>query len=394
MSIAAAPSLKAAALAALRSGRAAEARDFLREALRDTPDDIALWLNLAGAERASGDFAQAFEALEGALRLDPRCFQALLMKAALVERTGDLVQAAIGYGLALGQAPDPDLLDPPTRRAFEHAREVHADYSARLRQCMLDAVSGEAALGRSEEGRRIGAFIDFAVGKRKIYPQKPTSFYYPGLPTLDFYPRELFPWIGALEAETPAIARELAAILADGSEHGFAPYVDYPDSLPLDQWAELNHSPRWNAFHLERNGAPVLENAARAPNTLAAIARAPRPHVAGRTPASMLSTLKPKTRIPPHTGVSNTRLVVHLALVVPPDCGFRVGAETRAWCPGEAFVFADTVEHEAWHKSDQPRPVLIFDIWSPFLSESEREMIRRVTAALDEANGFTPGGEL
>ncbi len=394
MSLAAAISSKAAALAALRSGRAMEARDLLRQALRDAPDDITLWLNLAGAERASGDFAQAFEALEGALRVDPRSFQALLMKAALVERSGDLIQAAIGYGLALGQAPDPDLLDSPTRRAFEHAREVHTDYTARIRQCMLDAVRGEAALGRSEEGRRIGAFIDFASGKRKIFPQKPTNFYYPGLPALDFYPRDLFPWIEAVEAEAPAIGAELAAILSDSTEEGFAPYVDYSDSLPLDQWAELNRSPRWNAFHLERNGASVSENAARAPNTLAAIARAPRPDLAGRTPASMFSTLKPRTRIPPHTGVSNTRLVVHLALVIPPGCGLRVGAETRPWVPGEAFVFDDTVEHEAWNDSDRARTVLIFDIWSPFLSESEREMICRVTRALDEANGFAPGGQL
>jgi aspartyl/asparaginyl beta-hydroxylase (cupin superfamily) len=108
----------------------------------------------------------------------------------------------------------------------------------------------------------------------------------------------------------------------------------------------------------------------------------------------MFSVLQPKTRIPPHTGVSNTRLVVHLALVIPEGCGFRVGNETRDWRAGEAFVFDDTLEHEAWNESDRTRTVLIFDIWSPFLSEPERDLIRRVTAAADEFNGGAAGGAL
>ena len=114
----------------------------------------------------------------------------------------------------------------------------------------------------------------------------------------------------------------------------------------------------------------------------------------GRSPAAMFSVLQPKTRIPPHSGVSNTRLVVHLALVIPPECGFRVGNETREWRPGEAWVFDDTLEHEAWNDSDRTRTVLIFDIWSPFLSETEKELVRRVTKAADAFNGGSPGRDL
>jgi aspartyl/asparaginyl beta-hydroxylase (cupin superfamily) len=104
----------------------------------------------------------------------------------------------------------------------------------------------------------------------------------------------------------------------------------------------------------------------------------------------MFSVLQPKTRIPSHTGVSNTRLVVHLPLILPPDCRFRVGNETRAWRDGEAWVFDDTIEHEAWNDSDRPRTILIFDIWSPYLSAAERELIARVTAAADAFNGADP----
>ena len=108
----------------------------------------------------------------------------------------------------------------------------------------------------------------------------------------------------------------------------------------------------------------------------------------------MFSVLQPATRIPPHTGVSNTRLVVHLPLIIPPNCGFRVGNETREWRPGTAWVFDDTIEHEAWNDSDRPRTILIFDIWSPFLSAAERELVSLVTAEADAFNGVGPGDSL
>jgi aspartate beta-hydroxylase len=87
--------------------------------------------------------------------------------------------------------------------------------------------------------------------------------------------------------------------------------------------------------------------------------------------------------IPPHTGVTNSRSVVHLPLIVPPGCAFRVGGETREWREGEAFVFDDTIEHEAWNPSDQDRAVLILDCWNPYLSEHEREMICRLFTITD-----------
>jgi aspartate beta-hydroxylase len=94
--------------------------------------------------------------------------------------------------------------------------------------------------------------------------------------------------------------------------------------------------------------------------------------------------LAPKTRIPAHTGVTNTRFIAHLALAVPPGCGFRVGAETREWREGRAWVFDDTFEHEAWNESEVPRIVLIFDVWNSFLTPAERDLVSVVTAGVHE----------
>ncbi|MCR5870830.1 aspartyl/asparaginyl beta-hydroxylase domain-containing protein [Sphingomonas sp. J344] len=125
---------------------------------------------------------------------------------------------------------------------------------------------------------------------------------------------------------------------------------------------------------------PVLD---RCPRTAAVLAALPGARIPGRAPSAFFSLLKPRTRIPPHTGVTNTRAIVHLPLIVPPECGFRVGGETRSWVEGEAFAFDDTIEHEAWNDSDELRAVLIFDVWNPHLTSDEQSVIADYCALAD-----------
>jgi aspartyl/asparaginyl beta-hydroxylase (cupin superfamily) len=142
------------------------------------------------------------------------------------------------------------------------------------------------------------------------------------------------------------------------------------------------------------DGRIIEENAARCPATMAALGMVDQPCVEGMSPSAMFSILKPRTRIPPHTGAANTRLVLHLPLIVPQGCGFRVGGETRAWREGEAWVFDDTIEHEAWNDSDQPRAILICDVWAPTLSPTEREGVARVMGAAHRFNAFEASAPL
>jgi len=97
------------------------------------------------------------------------------------------------------------------------------------------------------------------------------------------------------------------------------------------------------------------------------------------SPTVMFSCLEPHTTIPPHTGETNTRLIVHLPLIIPPNCLFRVGHVSREWHYGEAFVFDDSIEHEARNDSDELRAVLIFDVWNPLLSAVERDFVTALT---------------
>ncbi|HWA62686.1 MAG TPA: aspartyl/asparaginyl beta-hydroxylase domain-containing protein [Caulobacteraceae bacterium] len=374
---------------AAAAGSLQSARDLLEQAVTLERGDLALWMSLAACRRGLGDLMGALEAVETALALDPRSFLALLMRGSLLERLGRKRVAGAVYRVVCDLAPAADTLPPAARRALEHAQSFRDDYVRDLDEA-LRAGAGEAMAGATSSARRRGAaFLDRLTGKRRVYRQEPVQFHYPGLPDIEFWEREEFPWLEALEAETPAIQAELAAVLA-GEQAELAPYVQYPDHVPLDQWAELNHSPRWNAYHLIAAGRVVDAHAAACPKTMAAIAGIPQPHIQRRSPAAMFSVLAPRTRIPPHNGVSNTRLVMHLPLIVPPGCGFRVGSETRQWKVGEGWVFDDTIEHEAWNDSDRLRTILICDVWNPRLTPEDREIITAAMCAMDDFSGITP----
>uniref|UniRef100_UPI003510D96F aspartyl/asparaginyl beta-hydroxylase domain-containing protein n=1 Tax=Brevundimonas sp. TaxID=1871086 RepID=UPI003510D96F len=138
----------------------------------------------------------------------------------------------------------------------------------------------------------------------------------------------------------------------------------------------------WSACFLWRDGQEPAY-AGRCPQTMAALADAPLCRIQGRSPQVMFSQLKAGARIPPHHGYVNTRLVCHVPLIVPEGCWFRVGNETRSWKRGEAWVFDDTIEHEAANDSASDRVILIFDIWHPALSEEERHLVATLLEAMD-----------
>jgi len=197
-----------------------------------------------------------------------------------------------------------------------------------------------------------------------------------------------------LQAAANAVAANNRALLEvlGGGPGLLEPCVALPAGVPLDQWRELNHSRRWGVNFLWKEGVAFPEHLARCRRTVRALDAWPRCEIPGCGPTAVFSILDAKTRIPPHTGVTNARLIVHLPLVVPPGCGFRVGAERREWRVGAAFVFDDTIEHEAWNDSDAPCAVLILDICGPHLRPAERELVAAIAAGVGEYYGSAIGG--
>jgi aspartate beta-hydroxylase len=363
----------------LQRGDAARARELFARATQADPGHPALWSNLASSLHALKLLTEEFDALERALALEPRHLPSLLQKGALLEANGDARNAARAYRAALATLPPGNTQPPETvAEMIEHARAAITkddDALASEIDVRLAAIRERHGGGRF---RRVEHCIDLLTGRRTRHLPQPSFMYFPEIPAVEFFDRSDFPWLDAIEAASDEIRAELMSVLVADRE-GLEPYVAYPEGTPLNQWKELNKSRRWSAYFLWNQSVPQPAHLARCPRTAGLLMKAPQCDVAARGPTAFFSILEADTRIPLHSGVTNTRLTVHLPLIVPPECGFRVGAETREWVPGKAWVFDDTIEHEAWNMSDSPRAILIFDIWNPFLTPAERDLIRVVT---------------
>lgn len=362
----------------LESGQAGKAADSFNRAVQVDPDPPFGWFNLARAQRALGDPAAELQALDAALSRDAYFLPAILAKGEVLRAIGHEADARELYRLlfeGLGEGGDfPEAISLQLAEAKTFLAH-HGDKKMEAFAARLDEVASQYP---DEDLSRAAAFAENVAGKRKVYQHRPTGGHFPYLPAFEFFDRALFPWFDQLESHTDMMREELLALWAQ-DDPNFRPYVERPPGSPLDQWKDLNHSPRWSAFFLWENGIRNDANCARCPRTAAALESLPMLDIAGKGPTAMFSILKPRTRIPAHTGTTNARTTVHLPLVVPPGCGFRVGAITREWREGEAWAFDDTIEHEAWNDSDQTRAILIVDVWNPLLTEAEREVVRIVS---------------
>ncbi|WP_310468747.1 aspartyl/asparaginyl beta-hydroxylase domain-containing protein [Sphingomonas sp.] len=378
------PALIATAERAAASGDLAAALTLLKQAAAAAPTDVQLQLKLAAISKAAGQPRVALAAVHQALAQSPLDFVALVLRASLLEALGD-DGAGEAWSNALAQRPDGDL-PAPLAAAVAKGEALRDAWLAARETRMEQGMAAAVARADPDQQWRIARFRSNVLRKTKSFHSQPTHFDYPGLVEREFHPRDSFPWLAELEAATDTIAEELAAVMA-AERAELVPYIQYAAHEPLDQWRDLNQNRDWTAIHLWRNGQRVEANARHCPRTMALLEAFPQPAIPGAGPNAMFSLLAPNTAIPPHVGVNNARLVCHLPLIVPAGCWFRVGAETRDWRRGEAFVFDDTIEHEAMNPSGELRVVFIFDIWHPGLSPVEREAVAALIAAEAPAEG-------
>jgi aspartyl/asparaginyl beta-hydroxylase (cupin superfamily) len=381
--------LNALGMNTLAEGRPDEAAALFRRAIRADPHSPELWMNLAKAFRESGDIAGEQEALEGALAIDQRHFMSLVRLAELFERLGDDARAADRWAGVIALAGMMDERPPALHAMLDHAGAVVARQRAGFAAAVDEGLAEARRNLEASERRRFDACIDHALGRRRIYANQPAGLHFPFLPAEEYFERRHFPWLERIEAETDAIRAELETLLAqDGA--AIRPYVAMEPGTPANKWSPLDNKLDWGALHLWKDGRRDDSVCARVPRTAAAVEALPLSDLPGRTPTVFFSLLRPGTHLPAHSGVSNVRTIIHLPLIVPPGCAFRVGGETREWEVGRAWAFDDTIEHEAWNRSDRMRAILIFDVWNPYISEVERDLLRRffaVAAATDVGGG-------
>lgn len=376
----------------LDDGQLSEARGYFERAIAADTSAPELWMNLAKADRLAGDDLREADSLDQALAIDQRHFMANVRRAELHEKRSEMAGAMHRWSGVIALAEASGQANASLDQVLAHARS----YIASVVQGFDESFSSKLTTFHNGEAnalalRRFEACLGGVLGRRRVYANECHGLHYPFLPADEYFDREHFSWIQRLEAQTDTIRDELLAMLATDSER-LEPYVSQEPGTPPNKWTALDNSPDWSVRFLWKHGARQDDVCAMCPQTAALLETLPMSDIPGRSPSAFFSLLRPGAHIPPHTGVTNVRSIVHLPLIVPPGCAFRVGGETRQWEEGRAFVFDDTIEHEAWNNSDALRAVLIFDVWNPHLSASERDMLRglfheMIDYGLDEGNG-------
>ncbi len=380
--------LKVLGLASLRNGRPKRALDLLEHAARVAPQDAVTQHHLARAHEASGNMTAALTAYECAVRLKPDFYLARLHRALALERAGDARHALSNFARALqdaqhqGRWVNSATTPQGLRQLVEHAVSTVRNGRHTLFFGLLEPLAqhyGRDSMTRVERCLRI-----HLMEEQRVYPdprQQPSFLFFPDLSASAYLDRALFPWIGELEAQTEIIREELCCLLRseDGRERVFT-----SEELAKQHLRSLAEPPSWNGYYFYRHGERRKENCRSCPQTAAALDALPLARVPAHAPEVLFSVFTPGTHLLPHRGVTNTRLVGHLPLIVPEDCALSVGGEIHEWQEARVVVFDDTYEHEAWNRSSTMRVVLIFDLWHPGLTEAERAAVAELVVALGE----------
>ena len=335
-------------------------------------------------------YADASALYSRGLERAPHRFRERLTYARALELNGQEHDALLNYYRSVKDAQSKgrwlnDQTTPPILRDLVlHGIEVIDAGRRRIFDASLapfrDA-HGSESLRRVDECLAI--YLDERPANYENPKQRSKFLYFPGLPTSAFFARNLFPWYDELEKNTAVIREELTALL--GENANFEPFLDIPSPELLPQYLG-GEKPNWNAFFFYRHGERYDDNCARCPRTTAILESLPLVRIAEHAPEICFSVLTPDTHILPHHGSTNTRLVTHLPLIVPPECAIRVGDEVHEWKEGQCITFDDTFLHEAWNRSDRTRAVLIVDVWNPYLTDIEKSAVTALIAAIRQFN--------
>jgi aspartyl/asparaginyl beta-hydroxylase (cupin superfamily) len=169
------------------------------------------------------------------------------------------------------------------------------------------------------------------------------------------YDNAVFPWTKEIEREWRAIRAELDKVLTRKDElPGF-------HELASDV-AVISKDRDWKSFMLCGYGFHSKNNIKLCPQTWRICQKIPG------LITVMFSIFEPGKHLPPHRGPYNGVLRLHVGLIVPEprdQLGIRVENDLYRWKEGEAVVFDDAYEHEAWNYTDKTRVVLFVDFRKP-----------------------------
>jgi aspartate beta-hydroxylase len=390
--------LMGVAAIALGSGDRGLAENLLHRAHNAQPAHAEVAQRLATLLAATGRAGQAMKVLERLLGTDASAHVAWLLLAELRHRSNDAkgalqasfqaITRAQAGGHWLNQDSTPAPLLTTVLSAIERLRKGRRELFFDAYATVRDA-HGSAALARMDKALR--AYLKEEVAEPSHPRQRPFFFYFPDLPEGAYHDPHLHPWASRLADAFPEIRREATAILEADSD--LPDFFKLPPGTSMDKYLGGSaQRPAWQAFFFYRHGRRYDANHARCPVTSEVLDSLDLCRIADQAPEICYSVIRPHTVLKAHHGVTNARLVMHLPLIVPPDCALNVvDVGEHQWREGELMMFDDTYLHEAWNRSDRSRVIVLMDCWNPHLTGVERLAVK---ALIETISALTPENHL
>lgn len=375
--------LRRMARLAMMRGDALRAASLMRGCRRGGEDDDSIAIELAHALAEAGQIDDAQLELESLVLREPDHALGWLLLGRMRELAGapgaalqawfQAVVLARQAGRWFDDETTPRAWAPLVARATQRVRKGQRE----LLMGMLAELQERFGAG---EMRRVEKALRGWLREFDATPadprQRPRFLYFPDLPATAYHDPMLQPWAPQLLDAFADIRAE--AIAVTRLERELPDFVSPPKDGPADAYVDGDGpEPAWKAFFFYRHGQRFDANHERAPRTSAVLESIELCRIRDEAPEILFSVLRPGSRIKPHHGVSNVRLVTHLPLVVPPGCALRVVDHgDHEWQEGRLMMFDDTYLHEAWNRSDRTRLILLMDCWNPYLDAAEREAVK------------------
>lgn len=365
------------------------AKQYFQQAMQLHPGEAPVFLRFAEVLIAAGESREARKIVEAVLARLPTHCEAWLMLGWLRQHAGDALGAlrawyqAINRAHRAGQwldaASTPAHLLAPVTQAAENLHSGSRELFLNSYEAHRQEV-GPAALSRVD--RAVQGYLGEWDASPPDARQRPKFFYFPDLPPGPYHDPFLQPWAQQLLVSYPGIRSEAIRVLEE--DQRLADFLEFPAGSKVEDYLQgAGPRPSWEALFFYRHGKRYAENHVRCPQTSAALESIELCRIADQAPEICFSVLSPGSHIMPHYGVTNTRLVMHLPLLVPEDCALHIvdGGE-HCWREGELMMFDDTFQHEAWNRSASTRMVLLMDCWNPHLTGPERVAVKQLVETI------------
>ncbi len=227
------------------------------------------------------------------------------------------------------------------------------------------------------------AYVGKEEDSQKIRPEESNCYQYThsyvdGLTCEPFWDVSKLSWAKKLANKYKTIRNEFLNVLSDQEK------LEQGNNIWAGALTEEagGYGKGWSTLVLMNRGMWDETNCKLFPQTAKAVLNSGIPAT-----EVFFASMKPQSSIKLHSDFTNFVLTSHLAVDIPESgsskCRLTVGDETRQWINGEVMLFDTSIMHDAINESEQMRYILMFRVWHPDLTETEKNALQLIYDCLE-----------